>query len=70
MYDYNKIFLETQPIRIRLKKALAVVEEKSAQLKIKKDMLDQVNKKIKDLTDSLNEKVRIKEELSQKIEEC
>lgn len=40
MYDYNKIFLETQPIRIRLKKALAVVEEKSAQLKIKKDMLD------------------------------
>jgi dynein heavy chain len=40
MYDYNKIFLETQPIRSKLKSALAVVAEKSAQLKVKKDMLD------------------------------
>lgn len=42
---------------------MAIVEEKSAELKIKKDALDKVNKKIEDLTNLFNEKVRFKEEL-------
>jgi len=30
MYDYNKVFLETQPMRDKLKAAMAIVQEKSA----------------------------------------
>lgn len=39
MYDYNKVFLETQPMRDKLRTAMAIVAEKSAQLKVKKDAL-------------------------------
>ena len=63
MYDYNKVFLETQPMRDKLRIAMKTVEEAQHQLKIKKDALDEVNKKIQDLTDLFNEKVRFKEEL-------
>lgn len=70
MYDYNKVFLETQPMRDKLRTAMKTVEEAQMQLKIKKDALDQVNQKIQDLTDLFNEKVRFKEELQQKMEEC
>jgi len=39
MYDFNKIFLETQPRRDMLEKMKKVVAEKMAELKEKKDAL-------------------------------
>lgn len=39
MYDFNKVFLETQPMRDKLRTALAIVEEKTAQLQVKLDAL-------------------------------
>ena len=50
-------------MRDKLRIAMKTVEEAQHQLKIKKDALDEVNKKIQDLTDLFNEKVRFKEEL-------
>lgn len=49
MYNFNKIYLQTQPMREKLKAAEAIVAQKQALLKVKKDQLDAVNAKIKQL---------------------
>jgi len=40
MYDFNKVFLETQPLREKLAASMKIVAEKTAELKLKKDALD------------------------------
>ena len=39
MYDFNKVFLETQPLRIELENAQKIVEEKMAIVAEKKAQL-------------------------------
>ena len=46
MYDFNKVYLETQPLREKLAVSMKIVATKTAELKLKKDALDQVNRKI------------------------
>ena len=40
MYEFDKTFRETAPLRERLAKAEAIVAEKTAELKEKKALLD------------------------------
>lgn len=49
MVDYYKVYTETKPLREKLVEMRRIVEEKTAELKIKKDALDKVNRKIKSL---------------------
>lgn len=46
MVDYYKVFTDTKPLREKLISVKKLVEEKTAELKIKKDALEEVNKKI------------------------
>lgn len=46
MVDYYKVFTETKPLREKLVSVKKLVEEKTAELKIKKEALEEVNKKI------------------------
>lgn len=47
-----------------------IVDEKTRDLKIKKDSLEKINARIEQLEDMFNQKMFQKEELSRKIEEC
>lgn len=64
MYDYYKIFTETRPLREKLVTVKKLVEEKTAELKVKKDALEEVNKKIRSLQAAFNEKIAQKEALT------
>lgn len=58
MMDYYKVYTETRPLREKLVQMRKIVEEKTAELKIKKDALEKINKKIQELEDMFNEKMR------------
>jgi len=58
MVTYNKVYVETEPLRIKLEEMKKIVDEKTAELKIKKDALDKINSKIAELEDKYNKKVR------------
>ncbi len=60
MADYYKVYTETKPLREKLVEMRKIVEEKTAELKIKKDALDKINSKIKSLEDLFEEKMRQK----------
>lgn len=47
-----------------------IVDEKTEQLRIKKEELAKVNKKIRQLQAAFDEKIKLKEELTAKINEC
>jgi len=47
-----------------------IVAEKTAELLVKKDMLDKVNARIQLLEANFNEKIQQKEMLTNKINEC
>ena len=70
MWDYYKVYTETKPLREKLLVMRQIVEEKTAELKVKKEALDKINNKIKDLEDMFNLKMFEKQELTNKIQEC
>ena len=70
MYDFNKVFLETKPLRDKLADTQHILSEKTSFLKAKKDALDLVNQKIRTLEQQFNEKIRQKEELTAQINDC
>lgn len=43
MYDFNKVFTETEPLRKQLSQVKQIVEEKTAELKEKKESLEKIN---------------------------
>ena len=49
MYDFNKVFNETRPLREKLEATQKLLAEKTAELKIKMDALEEVNNKIRSL---------------------
>jgi dynein heavy chain len=49
MFDFNKVFNETRPLREKLEGTQKMLAEKTAFLKTKMDALDAVNKKIQEL---------------------
>lgn len=46
MYEFDKTYRETAPLRAKLDAAEKVVREKTAELKEKKDALEEINNKI------------------------
>lgn len=60
IYTFHKVFTETQPLRDELKRVEAIVEEKTAILKVKKDELDKINKRLQELENELNSKIAYK----------
>jgi len=46
MYDYFRVFTDTKPIREEMLRMGLIVEEKTAELKIKKAALEIINRKI------------------------
>ena len=70
MYDFNKVFNETRPLREKLEATQKVLAQKTAFLKEKMDALNAVNKKIKELEDMFDQKIKEKEKLTNQIALC
>ena len=70
MFDFNKVFLETKPLREKLEATQKLLAEKTAFLKEKMDALAEVNKKIFDLETMFDQKIKEKERLTNEIEMC
>ena len=49
MYDYFRVFTDTKPLREKLAAMRKIVDEKTAELRIKKEALEKINKKIREL---------------------
>jgi len=64
MYDFNKVFNETRPLREKLEATQKILAEKTAFLKEKLDALTAVNAKIKQLEDMFDQKMKEKEKLT------
>ena len=64
------MYTTTQPLREKLIEMRGIVAEKTAELLVKKDMLDKVNARIQLLEANFNEKIQQKEMLTNKINEC
>mgnify|MGYP000884199758 CR=1 FL=1 len=60
MYDFNKVFNETRPLREKLEATQKLLAEKTSFLKEKMDALDSVNKQIKTLEDTFEQKMNEK----------
>jgi dynein heavy chain, axonemal len=58
MLGYYKVFTETKPLREKLAEMRKIVQEKTEELKIKKDALDKVNKRIQELEDMFAQKMK------------
>lgn len=70
MYDYFRVYTDTKPLREQLIAMRKIVEEKTAELKIKKDALERINNKIRELEEMYDQKIIEKEELQSKMKEC
>ena len=69
-FNKLKVYTTTQPLREKLIEMRGIVAEKTAELLVKKDMLDKVNARIQLLEANFNEKIQQKEMLTNKINEC
>lgn len=56
MYDYNKVYIETRPLREKLAHSRSILDEKTAFLNSKKAELNECNRKVQVLLDLYNEK--------------
>jgi len=70
MYNFYKVYTETEPIRIKLEEMRQVVETKLADLKVAKDSLEKVNARIRELEKMFNEKIAEKDRLTKEIQDC
>lgn len=70
MYEFDKTYKETAPLREKLEAAEKVVREKTALLKEKKDALEEINNKITGLENLYNLKMQEQTELENDIEDC
>lgn len=70
MYDFNKVFLQTAPLRKKLDEVTKFLNEKTKELMLKKASLAAINKKIDDLESLYSSKIAFKEKLETDIKEC
>jgi dynein heavy chain len=70
MYDYNKVYLETRPLRQQLEMTQRDLQEKTEFLREKKAQLFEINKKIEQLEAVYNEKIEMREDLKNRILDC
>ena len=64
MFDFNKVYNETRPLREKLEATQKILADKTAELNEKKAALDAVNKKIQALEDMFDQKMKEKERLT------
>lgn len=57
MYDFNKVFLETEPLRLKLQESERIVKEKMDLLAEKKAMLAEVEANVRKLEDEFKNMV-------------
>ena len=70
MYDYFRVFTDTKPVREQLAKMQNIVAVKTEELAIKKEALEKINAKIRELQKLFDDKKGQQEELTKKIREC
>ena len=70
MYDYYRVFTDTKPLREQLVAMRKIVDEKTAELRVKKEALERINNKIRELEEMYDQKILEKEELQNKMKEC
>ena len=70
MYDFNKVFTETQPLRDQLNAVKKILEEKTLELKKKNEELERISRKINDLENEYTKNVTMKENLENDIADC
>jgi dynein heavy chain len=70
MYNFNTIYLKTQPLREKEAEVKQLVKEKTSMLDEKKKTLASVIAKIKQLEIKFNECIVCKEKLTQDIMQC
>ena len=70
MYNFNTIYLNTQPLRDKEAQVKELVREKTAMLNEKKKIMAGVIEKIDNLEKSFNECVESKERLTNDIKNC
>ena len=58
MYDFNKVYNETRPLREKLEATQKLLAEKTAFLKEKMDALEEVNNKIRTLEETFDQKIK------------
>ena len=61
MYDFNRVFLETEPLRKKLQEAERIVKEKMDLLSEKKALLASVEEKIRKLEEEYKRNIDRKE---------
>lgn len=64
MFDFNKVYNETRPLREKLEATQKLLAEKTAFLKEKMDALAEVNGKIRDLEEMFDQKMKEKDRLT------
>lgn len=70
MVDYYKVYTETKPLREKLIEMRGIVETKTKELRVKKEALAKINATIQQLEEMFAAKMKQKEDLTRKIEEC
>ncbi|KAL4440889.1 hypothetical protein ABPG74_009302 [Tetrahymena malaccensis] len=70
MYDFHKVFTDTEPLRKQLDEVKRIVQLKTEELREKKESLEKINQKINNLRQQSEEKIRQKEYLTNQIKEC
>ncbi|CAD8124635.1 unnamed protein product [Paramecium sonneborni] len=70
IYDYHKVYLETQPLRDELEESYKSLKEKTFNLEQKKKEVQEINLKLEQCEFQVKEKQNIKIQLEQQIEEC
>ena len=70
MYDFNKVFLETEPLRLKLMQSEKIVKEKMDLLAEKRAMLAEVMANIQKLEEEFALMVAQKEKLEKDMEQC
>lgn len=70
IYQFHRSYVETQPLRDELARVQKIVAEKMALLKEKKAELDEINKRLAELEETLNSKIAYKKQLQEDIQDC
>ncbi|CAD8198362.1 unnamed protein product [Paramecium pentaurelia] len=70
IYDYHKVYMDTQPIRDELEESYRSLKEKTFNLEQKKKEVQEINQKLEQCEFQVKEKQNVKIQLEQQIEEC
>jgi len=70
LYDFDQIYAMTEPLRIKLAACEKVVAEKTALLKEKQGVCDEINRKLAILQQGYDSSIQQKTDLTNRKKEC